>query len=608
MADFGAQQSDDGDGGVNPGANLQAGTQGQSPIQGQQAQIQEGQTAQEPQTHAPQVEVQAMDDKKPAKDNLAEINRDFQEQEAKRKAHEMGLPYIDLGKTPINPDFMKTVEIEAVRRARAIVFLKMGNRLRLAVSDQNRPETQALISQLKNQGYEVDLAIASDAGIDDAIKIFESTQKYKELDIVESVEEKSIETYEKEIAGMSDLAKKLESVTAEEGLNMLNIAAMKTGSSDMHFEPTEGEVIVRLRIDGMLHEVFRLKQGVYKNIANQIKYEGGMQLNQATVPQDGRYTFNFNDQKIGVRVASIPTPYGESFVSRFLVGGGQALSFEELGFQGISLKKMEKVTQLSQGMVLVTGPTGSGKSTTLYASLEAMNTPENKMITLEDPVEYPLQGVTQSQINEKKGYTFASGLKAILRSDPDIVMIGEIRDLETAETAIQAALTGHVLLSTLHTNSAIESIPRLINMGLPPFMVAPALNTLVAQRLVRKVCPKCHTKEAINQSEKEEFSQIFTHLNTVHPALKLQVPVEIPKVHGCEVCSNTGYKGRMVVDEVITVSSAMKDLILNNASSVKLIEAARQEGMITMREDGFMKVAQGMTTLEEVYRVTNMVI
>ncbi|MBD3361076.1 type II secretion system protein GspE [Candidatus Peregrinibacteria bacterium] len=536
---------------------------------------------------------------------VEEVNREFQEKSTLKRAKELGLPYIDIARTPLNPDFLKIIDIQDAKEGRIIPFFSVGKKVRVAVDDKNNPETKKIIKKLEDRGYDVNINLASSAGIDDALDIYDSSQVYKKKKIVESVEEKDIQTYEKEIADLADLPEKLDKVTAEEGLNLINIGAMKTKASDVHFEPEEETVPVRFRIDGVLHKVFELPPKIYSKISEQLKYQSGMQLNVATIPQDGRYVFIFNKRKVAVRVASIPTPYGEAFVCRYLPAGKKFLTFEELGFQGLALKKLEKASNISQGMVLVTGPTGSGKSTTLYSVLSKMNNPENKIITLEDPVEYYMQGVTQSQINEKKDYTFANGLRSILRHDPDIVMIGEIRDLKTAETAAQAALTGHVLLSTLHTNSAIESIPRLINMGLPPFMVAPALNTVVAQRLVRRVCEKCSTLEPVSESEKNEFKEIFENLKKVNPGTEVEVPEKIPKVHGCDACSNTGYKGRVVIAEVITITSEIKDLILNNSSSVDLIKAARKEGIVTLREDGFIKAAQGVTTLEEVHRVTN---
>lgn len=542
---------------------------------------------------------------KAAMGNMSNINREFQEKSVLKQAESLNLPYVNIGKTPLNPDFLKLIDVETARKARIIPFFRTGKKVRVAVQDTTNPDTQASIKVLQDKGYEVNVNLASSAGIDDALNIYTQTQKYKKLEIVETVEQKSIKTYEKEIAGLKELTTKLDTVTAEEGLNLLDVGAIKTGASDVHYEPSEKSVTVRFRIDGVLHKVFEIKPDTYRRIANQLKYSSHMQLNVTTIPQDGRYDFKFNEQRIAVRVSSIPTPYTESFVCRYLPSEEIALSFEDLGFQSLALAKLQKVCSISHGMVLVTGPTGSGKTTTLYSVLGKMNTPEAKIITLEDPVEYNLHGITQSQIDEKRDYDFAKGLRAILRQDPDIVMLGEIRDLETAQTASQAALTGHVVLSTLHTNSAIETIPRLVNMGLPPFMIGPSLNTIIAQRLVRKVCPKCSTMEPISDSAKKEFEAIMTTLKNVNSGDVVAIPEKVPTAHGCDECSQTGYKGRLVICEVLTINNALKDLILNKASLVDMIGVARKEGMITMKEDGFIKVAQGLTTLEEVYRVTN---
>lgn len=542
----------------------------------------------------------------PAPENLTQINREFQEKSVLKQAHDLELPYINISKTPLNPDFLKLVDFKTAKKARIIPFFKIGIKLRVAVDDVERLETKDAIKALEAQGHKVNISLASSTGIDDALRFYDSTRVYKKKKIVKKFAEKSIKTFDKEIKELTELPIKLEGVTAEEGLNLLDVGAVKTGASDIHYEPGEKSVVVRFRIDGILREVFELTLKIYKKIGEQIKYQSKMRLNVTTAPQDGRYGFDFNKKKIAVRVSSVPTPHGEAFVCRYLPSDRKFLTFEELGFQGLALTKLQKAVKIVQGMILVTGPTGSGKTTTLYSLLSLMNTPENEIITLEDPVEYYIEGVTQSQIDERHDYTFASGLRSLLRHDPDIVMLGEIRDLETAETAAQAALTGHVLLSTLHTNSAIEAIPRLVNMGLPPFMVAPALNTIVAQRLVRKVCPKCVTLEPISESEKKEFEKVIENLKNANPGAAFDIPEKLPKVHGCDICSNTGYSGRLVIAEAVTVNDEMKRLILANSSSVDLIAAARKEGIVTLREDGFMKVAQGLTTLEEVHRVTNL--
>lgn len=538
---------------------------------------------------------------------LEQVNRELQEKSTLKRAQELKIPYVNIAKTPLNPDFLKVLEIDEAKRGRIIPFFKVAKKIRVALENPENPETKSIIEKLQKEGYEILINLASSSGIDEAMQTYDSSQSYKKIEIVKDVEAESIQTYEQEIKELADLPKKLETLTAEQALNLLNVSAMKTGASDIHFEPEEEVTVVRFRIDGVLNKVFDLKPEVYSNISSQIKYESKMRLNVYTIPQDGRYTFVFNKKIIGVRVSSIPTPNGESFVCRFLVGGEKQITFKELGFQGHAYAKLQTASSISQGMILVTGPTGSGKSTTLYALVNEMNNPENKIITLEDPVEYHLAGVTQSQIDEKNEYTFAGGLRTVLRQDPDVIMLGEIRDLDTAQTASQAALTGHVVLSTLHTNSAIETIPRLVNMGLPPFMVAPALHTIIAQRLVRKVCPDCVKQVPITESEKKEFEIVMGNLENVNKAAVVAIPESLPKSGGCELCSHTGYRGRLVVTELITMTSELKDLVLNEASSIKMIVAARKEGMITMREDGFLKVAQGLTTLDEVYRVTNII-
>ena len=541
---------------------------------------------------------------KASSDIASKVNREFLEKTVQKRAVEVALPYINLSKTILNPDFLKLIKLSDSEKSRTVVFYKVGNILRLAVENPEAEETKKIINKLEKKKFKVNLALASNISIDYALKIYGKNERYQKTKIVKSVEEKSIETYEKEISNLSELSNKLEKVPSEEALNLINIGAIKTNASDIHYEPQENTIVVRFRIDGILHKVFEIKPLVYKNLSNQIKYEAKMQLNVNTVPQDGRYTFLFNEKKIAVRVSSIPTPYGESFVCRLLISDEKPLDFKELGFQGLALEKLKNATKISHGMILATGPTGSGKTTTLYSILNIMKSPENKIITLEDPVEYHIDGVTQSQIDEKHDYTFDTGLKTVLRQDPDIVMLGEVRDLKTAKTCAQAALTGHVLLSTIHANSALETITRLINIGLKPFMVAPALDTVIAQRLVRKICKDCSTLEPISNSLRKEFEELFEKLKIVNPNLITEIPSQLPKTHGCDKCSNTGYSGRMVIAEVVSITPAIKNMIVDNASQEELFKAAREQGMITMREDGLLKIYQGITTIEEILRVT----
>ncbi len=536
---------------------------------------------------------------------LGNINRSFKEKATMQRAGELGIPYINIGVTPINPDLLRMIPPETAKKALIMPFFKVGKKVRVAVVDPNNPETKIVIKQLTDAGYELSFHLVSDDGIMEAMKLYETEQYKIKKVITTTLSEEKIKAYEQEIQQLADLKNKLKTINSEEGVYLISVGALKTGASDIHFEPEENTVRVRFRIDGVLHTIFEIDKAVYTNLVNQIKYQCKMKLNINNEPQDGRYSFTVNDRKVDVRVSDLPTEYGETFVCRLLDSKRHLADFEEMGFWGENLSHMERLAKISHGMILITGPTGSGKTTTLYTMLDKFNKPEEKVITLEDPIEYHLAGISQSQINEKRGYDFAGGLRAVLRQDPDVIMLGEIRDLPTAETAAQAALTGHVLLSTLHTNSAIESIPRLVNIGLPPFMVAPALNTIIAQRLVRKICPACQKMELVPAAELDEIKKMVESIQKIRPSLNdLIVPEELPRAAGCDICSHTGYKGRICAVEILNIDFEMRDLILNKMSSTKMIEAARRKGMLTMREDGILKVLKGLTTLEEVHRVT----
>ncbi|MCD6109393.1 type II/IV secretion system protein [bacterium] len=535
---------------------------------------------------------------------LESIDRDYLEQATLEKAKQLGLSYIDVAKSPINPDLLKILKPDTAKKAMMMPFFRIGKRIRIALTDPENPEAKRVLEELKKQKYLVNINLASESGIKEVLKLYDSDQYKVKKELETTYKEKDVEAYEKELIHLSDLKVQVESATSEEGLQLINMGAMKTGASDIHFEPEAKTVRVRFRIDGILHKVFELDSGIYKNLVNQIKYLSKMKLNVNNVPQDGRFSFDLNQRKIDVRVSDIPTQFGESFVFRLLDSEKGLLSYQDMGFQHDYLKKMQNLTNSNHGMILCTGPTGAGKTSTLYTVLNKFNSPESKIITLEDPIEYNLKGVSQSQINEKRGYNFADGLKSILRQDPDVVMIGEIRDIDTAQTASQAALTGHVVLSTLHTNSAVETIPRLINMGLPPFMVAPSIHTIIAQRLVRRVCEHCKVMRSIPEAELKDIKNTVDAINKVRPDLKIEIPDKLPQPAGCDKCSHTGYSGRIAIHEIINMDYEIRDMILKEESSNNILLAVRRKGFITMREDGILKVLEGVTTLEEVFRVT----
>jgi len=533
-----------------------------------------------------------------------DVNLEFKERAIEEKAKASGkYGYVDIARTPINPDLFHLVKADQAEEAKLIPFFRLGKKLRIAVTDPEDAKTKSLIDQLTSQGYQLQINLASPEGIHKALEQFHYAQAKDKPEVETEVKEDELEAYQKEIENIGKLAEKIQVSSAKEGLNLLELGAVKTGASDIHFQPQEKTTLVRFRIDGILQNVATLPNDVYAQLAQQIKYDAGMKLNVADVPQDGRFSFIVNERRIDVRVSALPSGSGETLVLRILDSSKKFGDFDALGFSPRDLNLLQEVSALAQGMILVTGPTGSGKTTTLYSLLQAYNTPERKIITLEDPIEYQLPRIVQSQINEKKGYTFASGLESVLRQDPDVVMIGEIRDFDTAQTAVQAALTGHVMLSTLHTNSALESIPRLVNMGLEPFMIAPALDTLIAQRLVRTFCPHCVKESPVSAEDKAFLEEKLAEISVV-TGEQYVVPEALPEAQGCEECNHTGYLGRLVIAEMVRVTDEFLDLILSNARLTELKKKARELGMIDMFEDGIVKVIQKQTSLEEVRRVT----
>ncbi|MFA6436499.1 MAG: ATPase, T2SS/T4P/T4SS family, partial [Candidatus Gracilibacteria bacterium] len=352
-------------------------------------------------------------------DNLFKINRDLKEKAVKEQAARFGYGYIDIEKIPINPDLASIFyESEAIK-ALCIPFFRVGKKLRVALFDPKKEETVQLLESLKQKGYLLNINLASDEGIKSIIdRLYAATRKYAAQEIVTQVSEADIQAYEKEIQNLGELKNKLQTITSEEALNLINVGAIKTGASDIHIQPEEKNAILRFRIDGVLQKIFEMDLKIFANITNQLKYKSGMKLNITNVPQDGRFYFVINQRKIDVRVSALPTEFGETFVLRLLDSGKGFLAFDQCGFIGRNLELMNKSVQISHGMILATGPTGSGKTTTLYSLLNQFNSPQVKIITLEDPIEYHLPGISQSQINEKRGYNFADGLRSILRQDP----------------------------------------------------------------------------------------------------------------------------------------------------------------------------------------------
>ena len=531
------------------------------------------------------------------------LNKEFKERKIQQAAANSGgkYGYIDIATTPINPDLYSMLDADMLLAAKFIPFFRLGSQLRVAEVDPENSETKKIKKLLADKGYSLQENLCSNESFETAIKPFLKFKR-EHQEKINVLENQDIEEYQKEIENLSKLAAKMQVSSTKEGLLTLLVGSVRTKASDIHLQPEEDSVKLRFRIDGILQTVTRLDHKIYDQLLKQVKYDSSMKLNVTNVPQDGRFEFETQGRQIDVRVSVLPTDNGETVVMRLLDSGKEFLSLKQLGFNQDHLTILDKVCKLSQGMILVTGPTGSGKTTTLYSMLTQYNKPEKKIITLEDPVEYHLDNIVQSQIHADKGYTFASGLESILRQDPDVVMIGEIREHDTANTALQASLTGHVVLSTIHTNSALESVSRLMNIGLEPYLIAPSLDTVIAQRLARTFCKNCVKHEPVSQSDRELLEKYAAEVSAVTKK-EYHTPDTLPKAQGCNLCNQTGYLGRVVLAEVIRLDTDLKQMILDKESTYHLQDAAFKKGMISMFMDGVVKVLSGVTSLEEILRV-----
>ncbi len=382
-------------------------------------------------------------------------------------------------------------------------------------------------------------------------------------------------------------------------LEIILIGAILLGISDIHLEPEEKNAKLRFRMDGILQDIFVFNLKTYKLLASRIKVLSKLKLNVENKPQDGRFSIVMKDL-IEIRASALPAENGESFVLR-LLNPANLITIEELGLSKHLVEAFNEQIKKPNGMIIVTGPTGSGKTTTLYAVLKKINSPDVKVITIEDPVEYHLPGLSQTQVDPAKGYTFANGLRSLMRQDPDVILVGEIRDLETAEIGMQAALTGHLVFSTLHTNDAAGAVSRLIDLGVKPISIAPSLNMVVAQRLPRKVCKHCFDLEKPSEKDLQFLEQELSNLPIEIPAINSDI--KIPKINGCQECNFTGYKGRIGIYETFLVDDEIERFILESPSIVDLKEMAIKKGMILMKKDGLIKVLEGITTIEEIKRV-----
>lgn len=530
----------------------------------------------------------------------SQLDRKYEEEETQRKAKRNQLPYINLYGFPLDAGALALVPEQVAKDLGVAAFYKEGRNLKLGVLEPSI-DVDRLVKQLKTDSHYVEVYQISQSSLDHFLKGYSQVvpaKKHRD-EIRVTGDELDLST----IKSLQDLGSRLQHTTITEMMETILTAALGLDSSDMHLEPEPAGVKLRFRIDGVLQDVTVLPPETHRQLVSRVKILSKLKLNLVTTPQDGSFSLQYNKSQVDVRVSILPSAFGESIVMRLLRQDKGALRFDDLGITGKPLERLERALQKPNGMVLTTGPTGSGKTTTLYAMLSKLNEPGVKIITLEDPVEYKIPGITQTPIDANAGMDFASGLRAILRQDPDIVMVGEMRDLETAETAAQAALTGHIVLSTLHTNDAPSAIPRMLDLGVKPFILAPAVNAIIAQRLVRKICTSCKEETV---PDKKVMQRVELILESLPADAKAGLPRPLKFYHspGCSMCNGLGYRGRLGVYEILAMNEAVEELIQKEASTSEIRRRAISDGMITMAQDGILKALAGITDIEEVFRVT----
>ncbi len=527
-----------------------------------------------------------------------------------QRATELNLPYLDLTGFPIAPEILALLSREEAEKNRTVVFLKQDDEMRIATSEPGAA-VQAIAERLATQErVNIQTYLVSDASLATALKLYDALPEIKEVIFGLRIDEASLAKYEQEISNFRDLQEKITHVSTTDTITLMLGAALKSGASDIHVEAEEDDVKLRFRIDGLLQDAARLPREAWKQMISRLKLLAGVKMNVEGLPQDGRITIYLTNEKIDIRVSFLPTAFGESIVMRILRPKTISLDFTNLGVRGKAWEQLKREIERPNGMIITTGPTGSGKTTTLYAILKQLNQPEVKIITLEDPIEYKLNGINQSQIDHSKNYDFSKGLRSILRQDPDIVMVGEIRDLETAEIAIQAALTGHLVVSTIHTNSAAGAIPRFLSMGVKPFLLAPAINAIIGQRLVRRLCQTCMVPAQLDPAMLAQAKSVLSQIpknSGVAPDLEhLTFYGPPPEKNTCPTCAGLGYRGRVGVYEVMVMSKEVENLILTgNVSEYQMADIAATQGMITMAQDGLLKALDKLTSVEEVLRVAD---
>lgn len=555
--------------------------------------------------------VQFNEDKQ--KQKLEELREQEEEGLAQAMSKKYDLPYIDLDVNPVNIDALRIIKETESREAEAAPFNIVNKKVSLAVVSPNNEKTIALVENLRGRGYIPSLFMVSHQSLQ---KVW---GRYKDLSY--SMETKGgaldianeeIQDLVKSVKSSEDIKKSIEVILAQKKsyrisriLEIILAGAISINASDIHIEPEEASVRLRFRLDGVLNDILTLDSATFGLLLSRIKLISNLKLNVKDKAQDGRFSIKLGDTEIEIRTSLLPGGYGESVVLRVLNPNAISVPLEDLGINekllGIIMRELKK----PNGMILNTGPTGSGKTTTLYAFLKKIHTPEIKIITIENPIEYHLKGIVQTQTEEEKGYTFLEGLRSALRQDPDVIMVGEIRDEETAEIAVNAALTGHLVFSTLHTNNAAGTFPRLIDLGVNPKVITSAINIAMAQRLVRKLCNKCKKKIVLGEAENSLIKRTLEGVSDKSYLEGLDIKNVYEEV-GCQECNFTGYKGRTGIYEAVLTDEKIEGIVKENPSEREINKASEDQGILNMKQDGIIKILHGITSLSELSRVIDL--
>ncbi len=543
------------------------------------------------------------------REKLEERKREAEEKDAERRATKNNLPYLNLisVKVPTELKAMKLVPEEEARRAMIAPLQISRKTLAVAVFDPENKEAKLVINRLR-EDYEIHMTVVSMRSLTHAWGYYKYVvDESKEISGKVGIDDGRLQTIKSQTGSLQDLHKTLsdfKSVYISQVLEIILGGAIALDASDVHLEPSDNKGVLRVRVDGILHQVYdKFKPIEYKSLTTRIKLLSNLKINVTDAPQDGRFTIDLKDYDIEIRTSIIPSEFGETAVLRILDPKAIKTNLEDLGFRPDDLEIVREEIKKPNGLVLNTGPTGSGKTTTLYAFLRAVYSTEIKIITIEDPIEYHLEGISQTQIDSAANYTFASGLRSILRQDPDVILVGEIRDDETADIALNASLTGHLVFSTLHTNDAVGAVPRLMDLKVKPHILGPAVTLIIAQRLVRVLCLECKAPKKLGAKEEEVFKKLFQNLPDKVEKNKTE-NLQIFEPKGCEKCRGFGFKGRIGIFELIQINEKMEELIYKNPTEIDLKELARKQEMVTMQEDGLLKVAKGITSWSEIERAT----